>query len=143
MFDAKAFFGKKRVILALSVAFIGLALTATLLGNSLNMSPSESGSITKEEAIEISWSSPTLQKYLENATEYFLVEAKYLNVTVVKAMKEYDPEVYGDLPDEHGVWKIVWGWFLKPYGITSTDLRHSIDEETGEILLELRGLLYF
>ena len=101
-----------------------------------------SSTITKEEAIEISRSSPTMQEYIEKATDYFLSEAEYLNVTMVKSMKEQNIERYGSLPDDHGVWEIVWGMFLKPYGIDFTSLWHYIDGETGEILLELRGVIF-
>jgi len=123
----------KHVTFFLLLGILLFASYQTLIVNS---------TITKEEAIEISRGSPTMQEYIENATEYFLAEAEYLNVTIVKSMKEQNLERYCSLPDDHGVWEIVWGIRLKPYGIDFTSLWHYIDKETGEILLELRGVIH-
>lgn len=152
MRDLRYFLTKRKFKFSVLFGFIGLVLVLAVLsnslpatepfGNSIDTNRSESGNVTKEEAIEISRNSPTMQKYMENATRYSLVEAEHLNVTTVKSMKESKPKYYGNLPDDHGVWKIVWGFRLKPYGIDYTELYHYIDEETGEILQELRGILY-
>lgn len=152
LLNLRDFSTKKKFIFSLLFGLIGLVLVLAILsnsltatepfGNSLNTNHSESGSVTQEEAIETSRNSPTMQKYIENATGYFLVEAEHLNVTTVKSMKENNPKYYGNLPDDHGVWKIVWGFLPKPYGIDYTELYQYMDEETGEILQELRGVIY-
>ena len=152
MVDLRDFSTKKKFIFSLLFGLIAFVLVSATLSNSLRTTEpfgnlldtnhSESGSVTKEEAIETSRNSPTMQKYIENATRYFLLEAEHLNVTTVKSMKENNPRYYGNLPDDHGVWKIVWGFLLRPYGIDYTELYHYIHEETGEILQELRGIIY-
>lgn len=95
--------------------------------------------VTEKEAIEISGNTYAVQDFLEQACEYW-VNATYLDEEEVRTMKGWDPEHFSKLPYDHGVWEIVWTVRLKPSGISEASLYHFIDEETGEILVELRGI---
>lgn len=78
--------------------------------------------ITREEAIEISKNTKTVQSFLETADRYSL-EVHYLNRT----------HNGGD----SGIWNIVW--YIHPLDAPSAFayiVSHSINEETGELLSE-------
>jgi hypothetical protein len=103
--------------------------------------PLHFSTITREEAIEISRNTSAVQEFLEDATTYW-VNATYLDEEEIMLWKEWRPELFGNFPSDHGVWEIMWTIRLKPSGISQTSLYHYIDEETGEIILELRGVLF-
>jgi len=80
------------------------------------------GSLSREEAIEISRNSKLVRSLLEGADRYTL-EVRYLNET----------QVYED----RGVWSIMW--YIHPIDAPSAFayvVSHTINEETGEILSE-------
>lgn len=140
LFGLRTVLKKKKIILALCVTCVGLALVATILNISLNID-SLAGAITAEEAIEISKNSPTVQEQLQNADRY-TIEVHYLNATRVAQLKEGRLELrlspdYEFVPDGHDVWYVVW--YIHPKGAASAVavvIGHYIDEETGEILHE-------
>lgn len=103
-----------------------LFLAVTLLAATLVGTLAVAGTpITKEEAIEISKNTKTVQSFLETADNYFL-EVHYLNKTHTE--KDY------------GIWNIVW--YIHPIGAPSAAayvVSHSINEETGEIMSEGTG----
>ncbi|MDH5449700.1 MAG: hypothetical protein OEX77_02200 [Candidatus Bathyarchaeota archaeon] len=104
----------ERVIVTLVIA--SFAFT------SINILFVHGGSLTMEEAIEISRNSRFVQSLLEDSDRYTL-EVHYLNQT----------QVNGD----HGVWDIVG--YIHPKGASSSAadvISHRVDEETGEILRE-------
>jgi hypothetical protein len=108
----RAYVEKLMAILVISV----FALT------SISIFVVRGGSLTREEAIEISRNSKLVRSLLEGADRYTL-EVHYLNKT----------QVYED----HGVWSIMW--YIHPIDAPSAFayvVSHTINEETGEILSE-------
>lgn len=144
MLDPESLLKKKKLILTLSVAFIGLTLTAIILGDSLNVGSLGSSTITEEEVIEISRSSPTVQEFLQRS-DWYTVYATHYNQTQIVELKENRVKLglspdYESLATDHGAWKV--SWLIHPEGAPSAVeylITQWIDEESGQILDE--GLL--
>jgi hypothetical protein len=105
------FFPANVAVITVVILFV-FVLTESFVGSS---------SLTKDEAIKISRSSPLVQKSFENADRYTL-EVHYQNASS---------------PKSHGVWDITWYIHVKgdPSGV-AIGVSQSIDEENGQILSE-------
>lgn len=99
--------------------------------------------ITREEMIEISRNTTTVQEALEDASKCgrdLRVTAEYWSATYIRSLKQSYPNVteWKNLPEDHGVWKVTWRESTSGDGI---DILYFIDELTGEILFE--SVYYF
>ena len=98
-------------------------------------------SLTKEEAVEISRNSATVQEWMEGSDRYVL-EVGYLNSTQVNRAREDSPEKYGYYPANNGIW--IVNWYIHPKDALSAVaivIGQEIDEQTGQILFEDLGAL--
>ncbi len=129
-------------LLALTLISLTANVYLTVQNSKLRNFISALGPVTREGAIHLSRNTPSVQEFLEDATTHW-VNATYSDEELVRLWKEGNPERFSNLPDDHGVWEIVWTIRLKPSGISQTSLYHYVDEETGEILVELRGITLF
>jgi hypothetical protein len=95
----------------------------------------QGGSLTKEEAIEISRNTATVQEALSQGG-IPRVTADHWNVTYIISFKQEHPNLreIENLPQDNGVWRVFW---VIPPGY---HILHYIDEETGEVLHE--GVYY-
>lgn len=94
------------------------------------------GSLTEEEAIEISRNYGLVRDFLENADSYTL-EVHHMNQTQIVELIEKYPYRREEFPQDHGVWYITW--YIHPKNAPSAFkyvVTHIIDEETGEITHE-------
>jgi len=128
VFNLESLLKEKKLILTLSVVLVGLALIGILLNTFLNM-----GTITKQEAIEISRNTPIVQEALSyGGEEASRVTADHWNATYIALLRQEHPNLreIENLPEDHGVWRVFWV-ILPGY-----DILHFIDESTGQILFE-------
>jgi len=103
---------------------------------SINIFAVQGGSLTREEAIEISRNSGLVREFLENADGYTL-EVHHMNRTQIDRLIEEYPRRREWYPDDHGVWDVTW--YIHPVDAPSAFayvVTHIIDEETGEITHE-------
>lgn len=101
---------------------LAMLVIVSFVFTSINMFVVQGGSVTKEEAIEISRNSKLVRSLLEGADRYTL-EVHYLNKT--------------QSGKNHRRWHITW--YIHPTGAVSAFsyiVSHSIDSKTGEILAE-------
>ncbi len=113
-----------------------LVIFAVAFGSTLIM---KGFSLTKEEAIEISRNSETVQKEMEYADRYNL-EVHYLNSTQVDEIRDQYPLLREQYPEHRGIWRVIWYIHNEnDQSASAIAISHVIDEETGEIFHE--GLL--
>jgi len=112
-----------------------IALTY-ILTSAVILSPRVLGkSLTEEEIIEISRKSPLVKEAFTFPRGYQVsLEIEHWNTAYIKSIKEEysytgDKNPYKFLPDEHGVWKLLWY-------ISSSSLLQFIDDLTGQIIGE-------
>jgi len=117
------------VSLVLVVFFVAIASTLILQGFSL----------TKDEAIEISRRSDTVQWYMDRVVSYS-VEAYYWNSTKVNQVREEFPYLQEQYPENRSVWTVIWHIHTCLHAYTSSSIIfHVIDDETGQIVYEDQG----
>lgn len=117
---------KSVVLLLLVILFVVMANTFFLQGFSL----------TKEEAMEISRRSDTVQWYMDRVVSYS-VEAYYWNSTNVNQVREEFPYLQEQYPENRSVWTVVWNIHTYLHANTSSStIVHVIDDETGQIVYE-------
>jgi len=97
------------------------------------------GSITKEEAIEISRNSGLVKEGM-STYDHSQVDATYYNSSLVEQMKEgHARDIYEKVPEEHGIWKVTWtfnpGGLLIGYTVIVI-----VDAETGTIVYSTKGV---
>lgn len=123
----------ERIVILIFLAVFSVAMSSSLIG--------EDFALTKEEAIEISRNSATVQKWMEGSDRY-LLEVGYLDSTQVNEAREVSPERYGYYPANHGIW--FTSWYIHPKdGLSAVAIviSQEIDEQTGQILYEDLGAL--
>lgn len=105
-------FDLKKLIAVVVLVFLVFTLRKTLASGS---------SLTKEEAIQISRTSPLVQESFENSDHYD-IEVHHINASA---------------PEGHGAWDIMWHIHVRGYPSgAAIGVGQRIDEETGEILRE-------
>lgn len=109
------------------VASFALALTNMIV---------QGGSLTKDEAIEISRNTPIVQQALREKEVHrgsMVILADYWNSSYINFQRQnkYPGDITEKLPTDHGVWRIGWSNDAPGYHIL-----HFIDELTGQILYE-------
>lgn len=90
------------------------------------------GGLTMEEALEISRNAPVVRKALSKAKDSMVVKVDYLSADYIRSEKaKWGPyDLYAKLPDNHGVWKVIYNFGAEHY------IYHYVDELTGRILYE-------
>ena len=116
------------VSLLLVIFFVALANTFVSQGFSL----------TKEEAIEISRNSETVQHYMEESDHYSL-EVHYLNSTQVDMAREEFPALQEMYPENRSIWTVTWYIHPRPPSGAILFITDVIDDETGQIFHEGAG----
>jgi len=93
------------------------------------------GSLTREEAIEISRNTCAVQEDLSYGGIPG-VTTDYWNATFIRSLKQKYPALreIENLPEDHGVWRVFWAMLPGYYVL------HFIDELTGKVLHE--SILY-
>jgi hypothetical protein len=95
--------------------------------------------ITSEQAVEISRNRPIVQKALQEASrlgyskDAFYPAVSYWDAAYIRSLKQEYPHGSEEekLPEDHGVWKILWVIMPPGYWILQF-----IDGLTGKILFE-------
>ena len=96
-------------------------------------------SLTKEEALEISRKSETIQRYMDRVVSYS-VQVEYWNRTQVNRVREDFPNTRKVYPENRNIWIIVW--IIKTTmdsNSSASVINHVIDDETGQIVYEGQG----
>jgi len=99
--------------------------------------------ITMEQAVEISRKTPAVQEALQHASrlgfseDEFYPGVSYWDAAYIRSLKQKHPHMWEwkNLPEDHGVWKILW--IIMPPGYW---ISHYVDGLTGQILYE--GVFY-
>jgi len=99
---------------------------------SINLFVAQGGSLTREEAIEISRNTAIVQEALSHGG-IPRVTADHWNATYIISFKQEHPNLreIENLPENHGVWRVFWVVLPPGYHIL-----HYIDELTGKVLHE-------
>jgi len=97
------------------------------------------GSITKEEAIEISKNSGLVKEGM-STYDHSQVEAMYYNSSLVEQMKKgHAGDIYEKVPEEHSIWKVTWAF--NPGGLMiGYTVIVIVDAETGTIVYDTEGV---
>jgi len=96
--------------------------------------------IGREEAIKISKNSELVKEGLTIAHS-FSVSATYYNSSMVEQMKlGHNRELYENVPEGHGVWKVIW---CIHKDVSSYLIIVIVDAETGIIIHETTGIVFF
>lgn len=99
----------------------------------INMFVVQGGSLTREEAIEISRNALIVQEALSKNKGTMLIEADYWSIDYISVEREKGPgDIMEKLPDDHGVWRVRWINDAPGYHIL-----HFIDELSGQVLYEM------
>ena len=124
----------KKTLIALLLCIVALFSAVAAYAYLLN----QRGSITREEAIEISRNTELVQGlwHLVEDADWYTVEADYLNETCINELKEQNPQYYEFLPGDHCAWHVEWEIASSKWGAGIIIIHHFIDAETGEILHE-------
>lgn len=121
---------KAMITLVLGVFLATLAISFNALG----------GSITKEEAIEISKNSALVKEGMATYG-YFKFGAGYYNSSWVEQMKKgHAREMYEKVPEGHGIWKVGWMFLVSEDTFIGYTVIVIIDAETGTIIHETKGV---
>ena len=118
------------------VILIGICFASTLASA---MTFEGGYTLTKEQAIETSLKSNTVQWFMLRARSFSL-EVFYLNRTQVNNAREELTYGQEEFPENRSIWKVAW--FVRTWANTNSSfeiITHTIDYETGMILYEGQG----
>ena len=117
---------------------IAVLVIVSFAFTSTNLLVLQGGSITREEAIEISRNTELVQGlwHLVEDADWYTLEADYLNENCINELKEQNPQYYEFLPGDHCAWHVEWEIASSKWGAAIIIIHHFIDAETGEILHE-------
>ena len=119
---------KRALILLVGIFFASTLASATTF---------EGGyTLTKEQAIEISLRSNTVQWYMLRARSFSL-GIFYLDRTQVNELREEQVCGREELPESRSVWMVIWSIRTWLHANSSFSvISHTIDFETGKIINE-------
>jgi hypothetical protein len=119
--------------IAILIALTCILTSTVILGPRVLGKP-----LSQEEAVEISRNTSIVETDFNYRRQYgfrvLILEIEHWNTTYIASIKqEYAymgaKNPYGFLPDDHGVWKLLWS-------IDSAHILHWIDDLTGQIIAE-------
>jgi hypothetical protein len=128
--------------ITLEKVIVAVVALSCILNSVVMLGPRVLGKpLTQEEAVEISRSTPIVERKLNFRRQYGFealpLKTEHWNTTYIASIKqEYaymgEKNPYRFLPDDHGVWKLLWSDDM-------TAILHWIDDLTGQIIGEEWG----
>ena len=113
----------------LTVSILLIVLVLAVWSTLIQKGPST----TQIEAINIGWSSDTLQNFLKQGAQYFM-KVDYMNSDQVNEVRGELPDLAYAHPENRNIWMLTWEVRI-PSG-TWLSLTQVIDDEAGNILYE-------